>query len=249
MAKVEIFFRGIGMIHHKDDGLWRVLFPFDDCHTVKFTSTFSEKEFSLASPGRNVRIRAVEPTSVFKIGERFDDFLDIASEVSHQDGVRIKDEEGTPFVLLTMENAEMLVGSHTYCRYQLLDKTNVLTHPKEIAYSGKAVIEAKSVVVEADGVDGFPLTFDEDARISFDNICLQNALHPNNQPISDLELLYDAIEDAAEPGKKVTIDRDPAQKPEVLKTDLNFAGITDLDNILPGQKGLPCNVVKASRIV
>jgi hypothetical protein len=242
--KATIFIKGIGMIYSEENE-WKILFPFDDCHTVKYKTSESEDAVSLAAPGRTVRIRAAQPTSVFKVGARFDDFLDITSSVAHKDGIRLKAAGELPTVLLTIENAEFSVASHTFCRYQMLSSTQVLTHPREIAYSGKAEIDAGEITVETD--DGeFQQTFNNDVIILFDNICLNPG--DGTEPVSDMKLLYDVIEDASEPGKQFTIDRDPAQKPGALLVDPNFTGFGDLDNVAPGKEGLPCNVVKASNV-
>lgn len=250
--KATIFIRGIGMIHEKD-GAWGILFPFDDCHTVKF-STGEDDEgseaISLAPSAREVRVQAVNPESVFRAGEGFEEFLDITSNVAHKDGVKLKTDDDLPFILLKIENAEFSIASHTFCRYQLLSGSNVLTEPKAIAYSGKAEIIAESIVIDAAGVEGFPKTFDQDIEILFDNICPPSmALISNAEPVSDLNLLYNVVEDVTEPGKKLIIDRDPSQKPGSIVLEPGFGGIGlgDLDNVLPGQKGLPCNMVKATK--
>lgn len=254
MAKVTAFFRGSGGFYEKGDGLWRILYPFDDCHTVRFKLSEEEKGISLAAPGREIRIKVENPVSRFEIGERFDDFLDLTSEVAHKDGVKLKDAEQPEGVLILVENAKLSVGEHTSCRFQLLQsKTdNILTAPKEIAYSAKIEIEGEKIIIEADGAEDFPRSFEQgNVEIIFDNTCPpteDEEDESNVEPISDLALLYTLIEDVNDPKKTLTIARDPAQMPGALIINpASFAGSRRLDNVRPGEKGLPCNIVKISK--
>jgi hypothetical protein len=244
MARTTIFIRGISMFYHKGDGLWKVLFPFDKCHTVKFITPNNVAGDSLGvGAGARVRIKAVNPTSKFDINPNFDHFLDITSEKAHKNGVKLK-ADAKPFVLLTIESAKVSVGRDTHCKYQLFDGTTGLSSFNEIAYSGKAIIESEGIEIEINGevVDGL----NQDAVLVFNNIC--DTEDPNN-PVSDLILLYDVIEDASGSGKKFTIDRDPTQKPgaaAVTPSILDAIGPKDNDPS-PFFRGLPCNVVKASK--
>lgn len=245
MANVTIFIKGIAMFYHKGDGLWKVLFPFDECHTVKLITPNNGNGDSLGiGAGATVRIKTINPTSKFDIDPNFDTFLDLTSENAHKEGVKLKTNNANPFVLLTIENAKVSVGESTRCRFQLQEGNTGLTPFTHIAYSAKATIESEKIEIEVGGsvVDDF----DQTVIIVFDNLCPTE--NPNN-PVSDLILLYDVIEDSSGNGNEFTIDRHPEEKPgAALITDpiLSAMGIND-NNVLPFAPGLPCNVVKAGK--
>lgn len=249
MAKITIVVRGISLIYHKNDGLWRVLFPFDDCHTIKFKTPQNGAGVSLTIPGLKVRAKANGPTSVFKVGDRFEDFLDLTGEGVHENGLKPKGGADRPAVLLTMQNAEFSLGEPTNSDFQFIDAGVPIGPFRQVAYSGKAVIECKELVIEADGVTGFPQTFDQDGtQLVFDNICF-----PDPDPFeSDLKLLYTIIEDAGGTGKEFTVDRPDDQKPSPFESPHteadDFTGFGQEDNNVRPliDEGLPCNVFKAS---
>ncbi|HVE55343.1 MAG TPA: hypothetical protein VNB22_00845 [Pyrinomonadaceae bacterium] len=255
MVTVRIIIRGIALAYFKQgQDIWKVLFPFDDCHLVKFKLSENEAGVPLAGTGRQIRIRAENPTSAFEIGDNFGEFLDITSKHSHQNGIKPKGSLADKSVLLSIENAKFSVFEFTRCRFQLMDDENVTIPPKVIGYSGKAEITGEKVIVEAEGVSGFPKTFDQDGLIIFDNICprnLEEQIGPDgeihmlaeDQP-SDFEKLYEIVEDASEPDKKFVVDRDPTQKPGAVEAV--FTGFSFQDNVVEGEPGLPCNIFVAS---
>lgn len=256
--KATIFIRGVGMVF-EDEGVWKVIFPFDECHTVKFKESDQDPGISLAAPGGGkVSIRAVEPSSSFAVGDDFDDFIDLTADKAHCEGVVLKDKPD-PFVLLSIQNARLSVGEHTFCRYHLLDGDYPVSELKEVAYSAKAEIESRQLVVEAEGVEGFPKTFDgaDSIVLTFDNICPPEEDDDDEtdedlqeEPVSDLKLLYGIMQDARGNGKEFTIDRAEDEKPgNAPPPEPGTPGLSqrDNDNLLPGEPGLPCNVVKGEK--
>lgn len=240
--KATILIQGIGLIYHKDDGLWKVLFPFEECHTVKFKESFSDPGISLAGLTSQVRIKTVNPTSSFEVGD-FDDVLDLTADRAHQEGVNLKDNPA-PFVLLTVENAHFTIMHSTFCRYHLIDGLGPISKLKQIAYTVKGNIECDSLIVEADGVSGFPKKFDQNIDLIFNNECPPGS----SGSVSDLRLLYDVIKDARNNDLKLTIERDPEQKPQATPTSPILSVLSRADNnCRPGEEGLPCNVFKATK--
>lgn len=245
--KATILINGIALFYHKGDGLWKVLFPFDKCHTVKLLTPDNGTGVSLGTgEGSQVRIKATGAASKFDIDPNFADFLDLTSDNAHSSGVKLKDD-ANPFVLLTIESAKVSVGTHTLCRFQLFDANeNVgLTPFRRIAYSGKAEIDSEKIEIEING--NVEHSFEHDnIVIAFDNLCPTE--DPKN-PVSDLILLYDVIEDASGSGKEFTVDRHPDEKPgAALVTGPILGLLGPVDNnpavFLPG---LPCNVFKAGK--
>lgn len=244
MAKFQIIFKGIGIVYSQKE-MWKVIFPFDNCHEVKFSSDCKgTPNGSVKGKNRQITITADEPDSSFKIGQDYDNFLDMTDSDMHK-AVMKKSDWNEQAVLVSVENAVFSQHELTKCRYivKLGDKT---VKPSAIlGYSGRADIEAKSITVYADGVEGFPVTFVDDCTITFDNECYNEETFRDE---SDIFMTYWAIEDKDDTEKKFTVVRDPADMRttadnEVL--DESIENITIMDNNPgPGEEGLPCHLVR-----
>jgi len=256
MVNVTIIIRGVGLVYpRQEEKSWKILFPFDDCHEVKFKTSETDPGIPLAKPGQKIRIHTVgEPASAFAVGADFEKFLDITSPQSHRNGIKAKGNPTDNSVLVTIENAKFSVFEFTRCRMQLMNAEKVVVQPKQIGYSGRADIKGEKVTIEVEGVTGFPKTFDEDTIIYLDNICprqlsetiltADGKIEFSDAGPSDFEMLYEIIEDVITPEKKFIVDRDPLQNPGA--DGLLFTGVTLEDNMVEGEPGRPCNLFVAS---
>lgn len=244
MAVVKVDICGIAMSYHKSDEIWKVIFPFNSCHTVKFKTKDDENGTALAQANRQIKITAVNPVSKFNVGESYEKFLDMTGEHSHSGGVRMKSDWQENGVVLTIENADFSVKDMTKSRYRLKDDQGRVTMPSaKIGHSGTAVIEAEKVIVEVNGRGGFTKTFEEDGTITFDNDCrIETARNT-----SDFQMLYRVISDRNTADRKFTLERDPQDDPGNSNAagDKGNMGIMNT-NPTPGEDGLPCNKVRIS---
>lgn len=236
MAKITVDIKGIAMIYHKGDGIWKILFPFDGCHTVKFSSSLDAGEISLAGQS-HVRVITENPLSRFGIGSNYDAFLDMTADYMHEDGVKAKSDWQQKGVLLAIENAVFSVDEMTKSKYRVTEEGKTKKDFAYIGYSGKAEIESEKVTVEVPGLAGFPRVFDEDCRLVFDNDCRQFDLRET----SDFQMFYSLIEDRINPGRQFTTERDAVVQSEESQSS-TFPPMEDT-NPAPDEEGLPCHQV------
>lgn len=254
MAKVTILIEGIGLIYQKtfeanpENNRWKVLFPFDRQHRVKFIwrQEGHTNSVPLASENGKINIIVKNPDqSNHAEGTDFDKFLDINSV--HTRGIKEKDDGKDSRVLLTIPNAKLSCDNITDSKFFITKNGathTVATFPKQIGYSASAEInlgESGSVTVEAKNANDdtiFSKLFSgQDFTLKFDNNCL---FGPPTE-ITDFEMLYDIIQDVDDttgnPRKKFSVERvekaKSVGKVEIEKTD--SLGFKDsLNKILSG---------------
>src|ERR1041384_6121142 len=119
MASVCIYFGGLGMAYKKPKGnedRWHVLFPFDDCHSVKFSyepqggpSVFYGH---LANQGAQIEIRGNNVKSRTGSTPNFNKYVfDMTAPETHSK-VQLNENWDKKGVLLTMENAVFSVFNY-----------------------------------------------------------------------------------------------------------------------------------------
>lgn len=244
MANVNILIKGIAMSYHKGDGLWKVIFPFGECHKIKFKETKDEPGIALAENNRRIRITTENANSAFEIGNNYNDFLDLTAEYSHVNGVKLLPEWEDHGNLMTLENARLSVDEHTENEHLMLRKNIVTMAPTKIGYSYKAEIESERVIVDVDNHPDFPKVFDQDCTLIFDNDCDQG----ETRKISDFQMVYNIIEDAAMTNTEqfaVAKVSDKIKFPIVNGTV--FEGETDEKFKDSFADGLPCHAVRISK--
>lgn len=238
MASVNIIVRGIAMTYHKDDGIWRILFPFGECHMVKFKTDEGDPGIELAEEGRRIRITTEGAKSSFGMGAGYDTFLDLTAEYSHSNGIKIKDNWNENAVLMMIESGEYSVHEYTRDEHLMARSNRVTLSPQKIAYSSKITIEADKVIVNVDGLNDFPKVFDSDSTIIFDNDCHEG----EHRKISDLEMVYNIVEDAGRADEQCVV----AKASEKTSYDLrrgDFYG----DSRDSSEGGLPCHGIVVSK--
>jgi hypothetical protein len=244
MAKITIIVQGIAMSYHKNDGLWKILFPFGDSHTIEFKENLNDNGLSLAKPNRYIRITTENAESSFAAADNYEDFLDLTDEYSHSNGVRLKEDWEEKAVLMSVENAKFSVHKYTECEHFMLKDTIVTSLPRKIGYSGKFEIISESITVHVDNHPEFPKVFDTDCTLIFDNDCYDDK--PKTR--GDFEMVYNVIEDAQNSVRQFTVATVPENSYESIRLGATFipkpeeACYRD-----PLNKGLPCHLVKISR--
>lgn len=242
MAKVKITIKGIAMSYHKDDGIWKVIFPFNadaggDCHNVRFTVDGAATA-PLAAPGRTVSITAHNPKSKFAVGKGYKEFLDLTADYSHDDGVLNWDDWKTRSVFLSMENAVFSLDEMTKSRYALELDGRTTKKSDYLGYSGIAEIEAERVDIKISDMETISIT--TDAKVIFDNTCEEKTLRDN----LDFQMVYFAVKDKKNPKKEFNLVREPADMPK--KNSAGGGSVIVFDNPPEGVPGLPCNKVRIS---
>lgn len=244
MAKITIIVQGIAMSYHKNDGLWKILFPFGDSHLINFKETSKDNGLSLAKSNRSIRITTENAESSFASGDNYEDFLDLTDEYSHLNGVKLKEDWEAQAVLMSVENAKFSVHKYTAYKHFMLKNTQVTSMPKKIGYSGKFEIVAESITVHVDDHPDFPKVFDTDCKLIFDNDCHDDK--PKTK--GDFEMVYNVIEDAKNSARQFTVATVPKNSRKSIIPGTTF--ISQPEEICyrdPINRGLPCHLVKISQ--
>jgi hypothetical protein len=242
MAKVNIIIKGISMIYHKDDDIWKILFPFGECHLLKFKQNENDPGLALASPNRQIEITAQNASSEFEIGESYSDFLDLTAEYSHANGVKLQSGWENRAVLMTLENAKISVDDHTENPHILLKGSTVMLEPTNIGYSAKAEIEGDEVIVNVSNHPDFPKVFDQDCTLIFDNDCGEG----ETRQVSDFQMVYSVIEIMTSE-EQFTVETISKNSDLPIVAGTKFEGEIKekyKDSLVDG---LPCHIVKISK--
>lgn len=244
MAKVNIIIKGVAMSYHKSDGVWKIIFPFGECHKVKFKEKEASPGIALAGKNRRIRITTENPHSAFEIGDGYNDFLDLTADYSHANGVKMQSGWDERAVLMTMENARLSAAEYTETKH-LMVKANIVTlEPKKIGYSYKAEIESEKVIVDVDNHPEFPRVFDKDSTIIFDNDCHQ----AETRKVSDFEMVYNVVEDAIGKNERFVVAKVPEELESSFAAGTVFEGAADKRYKDSYIDGLPCHGIRISKI-
>jgi hypothetical protein len=245
MAKVNIIIKGVAMSYHKGDGIWKIIFPFGECHLVKFKETENELGIALAGKNRRIRIRTENPQSTFEVGDDYNDFLDLTADYSHANGVKMQAGWEDRAVLMTMENTRLSVAEHTQSEHLVVKAKIVTLEPTKIGYSYKAEIESEKVIVEVDNHPDFPKVFDNDQTIIFDNDCQMG----ETRKTTDFEMVYNVIEDAAQKTEHFEVAKVSVNsKSSIVAGDVYEAATADEAYKDSYIDGLPCHGIRISKI-
>lgn len=243
MATVNIIIKGIAMVYHKGDGLWKIIFPFGECHEIKFKEGFEDSGIPLAGAAREIRILTENASSSFEVDENYYDFLDLTADYSHMNGVRLKDDWREKAVLMTVENAKLSPYEYTETEHMMLNGNNVTFAPAKICYSAKVSINCERVVIEADDHPLFPKIFEKSCTLIFDNDCEAGA----ERKISDFDMVYRVVEDKEAIAERFIVTKvaEDIDFPIVVGTVLD--GKDDEKYRDPVRTGLPCHLVRVTK--
>lgn len=141
---IKFIIKGLAICYHKDDGVWRIIFPFDEDHIINFTlkktkilesaaenlgefplnrivkeeTTF--QSISLAAANRRISIETVNALIPDKLESGdFSEFIDMTANYSHFNGVKLKDNWQERGVLMTLPNATLFMEKSTLSSFIL----------------------------------------------------------------------------------------------------------------------------------
>ena len=242
MARVNIIIKGIAMSYHKGDGLWRILFPFGDCHEIKFKEDEESSGISLAGVNRQIQITTENVSSVFEIDSNYDDFLDLTADYSHSNGIKMKDGGDQNSVLMSIENAKLSVYAYTENEHMLMHQNNVTFAPALIGYSALATIDSEKVFINVNDHPDFPKVFKQDCTLIFDNDCGEG----DTREISDFDLVYSVVEGVAAEEERFVVEKVPKNIDHPIVVGMVYHP-AEKDHKDPFAGGLPCHMVRVSQ--
>lgn len=267
MAKIAIIITGIALSYQKDDR-WKILFPFNDCHDIKFSYSSGNEDYDfgpLAKTDRQIEIRTTGPvTSTHSVGTYYDDFIDFTADYSHKDGLEILPDWNQSGISLTIQNALFRLYEFTNTKCVLREVSGIVDPivfgPEIVGYSAMAHIEigeggAVEVVQIDDGVETLIESFSSDALLIFDNNCDEISRN------SDTEMLYQLVKGKDTDTQEFSSVRDPDDLPIALpqflsvkpegqsKKDIFLAEIFNTENsaVASGDDSVPCHKFRASQ--
>jgi hypothetical protein len=255
MAKIAIIITGIALSYQKNN-LWKVLFPFNECHNIKFRY-FTEDQWShppvpLASPNRRIEIRPNMPTTAHSIGNYYNDFIDFTGNYAHSGGLDLLNwyDHG---ILLTIPNASFGVFEFTNTKCVLEENTSSpnlpVFGPAIVGYSAIAHIATSPQgyvdLVQINGNEETVLQrFNTDTYLWFDNNCDQDT------PDSDTYMLYSLVTGKGGDSNRFSSERDPADHPSPYPfpgSEINFTSVRNTENSSVATDGVPCHKLRASK--
>ena len=243
MAAVNIIIKGIAMTYHKEDNVWKIIFPIGECHEIKFKESPDQPGISLAEGKQQIQITTENAVSGFEIDANYQDFLDLTGDYSHLNGVKLKDDWNENAVLMTIENAKLSVCEYTETEHLLLKGDEVTFAPAKIGYSAQAQIISERVIVNVDNHPDFPKVLDEDCTLIFDNDCEQG----ETREISDFDLVYNVVEDINAAAERFIVTKVPENIDFPISVGTVFDSRTDEKSKDPFARGLPCHIIRVSR--
>ena len=243
MATVNIIIKGIAMTYHKDDDIWKIIFPIGEGHELKFKESPEALGIALAEADRQIYITTENPITTFEIDDNYNDFLDLTGSYSHANGIRLKDGWSENAAFMTIENAKLSVYEYTETKHALLKNNQVTFAPVQIGYSAQATIESKSVTVNVNNHPDFPKVFDTDCTLIFDNDCEQG----ETREISDFDLAYNIIEDIETAEERFVVTKVPENIDFPVFVGTVFDSVMHEKCRDPFARGLPCHIVRVSK--
>jgi hypothetical protein len=255
--KANVQIKGIGIWYYRNDGKFRVFFPFDLNHNVRL-SINGEQAIPLAHPNQRVNIVVTNPmaapdpdmSALMDITEKDKAHVEVKAFI---DQVNLAPAHRG--VLLVMDKGKYSQAYPTKCRWGLRQKNgNKELEPREITYSGQLDLEGTDIRFEFVPPIAAPTIHDGD-RIVFDNECAPQ----NADESADFQMIYSILFDKHSPGTEFAIRRHPDDEPtlwtllldwlrRIVGGDTSSEGKAKMFNNNPVrfQKGLPCNNLKAS---
>lgn len=262
MAKITILIEGIALSYQKDNR-WKILFPFDDCHNIKFSysSGSEDQDFGpLAKANRRIEIRTTGPViSTHSVGTYYNDFIDFTANYSHKDGLEMLPDWNQYGILLTIQNALFRLFEFTNTKSVLREVSGIVDPivfgPEIVGYSAMAHIEtgeggSVELVQIDDGVETPIKSFSSDARLIFDNNC--DEINPN----SDTEMLYQLVKGKDTDTQRFSSVRDPddphiaqPQFSPIQPQSQSILGIDNTENppVASDDDSVPCHKFRASK--
>ena len=267
MSEFTIITKGIAASYLKKDAaqndVWKVLFPVNDCHNLKLRvgrddeNTDHDSGIVLGQMGVRIDISVTNPlTATATKGGDYDDFLDLTGAGLHSALKTKFPLDEMKAVLMSIENAEFSAEDHHPDAFKFVNGNGVdVTAPfQPIGNCGKAVVEGGELTLRVTGLGSgnFSMVFSEDTVITFDNDCYK----ATTKTAGDLEMLYDILRDAEDPGKKFSLKNMTFLSQRAVVgvgangggPNVNTVTTTNVTSAAPENsfEGLPCNKFRIS---
>lgn len=259
MATINIIIKGIAICYQKEiEGkkLWRVLFPFNDCHSVKFSYDKGSGEVFVGHLGKaKSRVEIVPEAENRDAGatEKFqktvlDLTADTASIKTHSK-ISLKDKWDKRGILLTIPSVvfdvrktlldfcetrdlDIFIHNPADDSVQILYTCGNSSAQIDIAHSIKGEISLEAGItlsVKTDDNIVFTVKPDTDYTLIFDNDCKEVTTLPDGSYKNDMEMIYELLEEPEHTDHKFLVkgEGNPVEPPDLLR-------------------GKPCLVVKVS---
>ncbi|HEY0428336.1 MAG TPA: hypothetical protein VGC76_11180 [Pyrinomonadaceae bacterium] len=249
---VYVLIKGVAICYKKDN-LWKILFPFDDCHSVKLSYKTGTREVFLGHFGQaKGKIEIITNQAAFppqSSGEFDHEVVNLTDAgVTHQSIVP-KSGWDSKGILLTIQNAnfdvknrledfpEAIAGLDIFLTDRNVDKK--FGENEHIAHSVEAKIqlsENEFVKVNIGRTELFTTEPGNTYNLIFDNDCDKPLKAPKR---NDMEMFYELIEEPNDRSRKFVVEGRPKHGTPTPKSNRN-----EPPDLLQGK---PCLVVKASK--
>lgn len=196
-AEINIRIRGLALAYNFPDAdvnRWRVLFPFDACHSIKLSCGEAGKDLTFlghfGTPGMRLHVKHSGAPKAGTATEDFESVFDMTSGTTHDDGLEMKTGWNDLGLLLTLDNAKLSVW-HFLDEFFRPNRLVVsLTRGEEeqpvngrIAYSFRAAIDlAEDAVIDVLAHDRS--VFRTQPGVSYD-LLIDNECIQMPEPVAD----------------------------------------------------------------
>jgi hypothetical protein len=264
MSEFTIIIKGVAASYIKDDA-WKVLFPFNECHAVRFSvgvdpGLLVERApipgMILGQQGVRIEISVSDPLTRTSEGTDYDDFLDLTGDGVHDALEPRFDIADMNAVMMSIDGAQMSPLDHVEAGCRLMNRdgsSSPKTPFQKTGNYGKAFIEGTELTIRVTGPDiNFSSTFSEDTTVVFDNDCIE-------QPIGefgDIDMLYNVLSDADQGSIKFMVEKDPSNGVTggvggvaAHAGSNGTVTVATADGLIPENpgRGLPCNMFQISK--
>jgi hypothetical protein len=248
----------------KDDA-WKVLFPFNDCHTLRLRvgadlGLYNEKIDSnagipLGNAGNRIEISVSEPLTRTAQGEDYDRFLDLTGPGVHEGLTTRSNLIDLDAVLMSIDGAQFSPYDYADAGYRLVnrDGSRASSAFQKVGDSGKAVLLGTELTIRVTGPEtNFSMIFSEDTTVVFDNNCVDGS----ESAFGDIDMLYDVICDSTAISTRFMLEKEAS----VILSASSAVGVSTANgrtatttvapiqhNPSPNGRGLPCNMFQISK--
>lgn len=226
---IKIIIKGLAICYHKNDGVWKIIFPFDNDHKINFnfkktrtaessagnigeiemsqiiTEELVSRPISLAAGNREISIEAINALSPSNPeGDGFSEFIDLTANYSHSNGVKLKDDWRSRGVLMKIPNATFFMEQSTSKEFLLIAKNSAvgvdLGTIGEIVGARIVLNEGGSLALRSGDQDIIPpINFEESADYTL--IFDNDCATVNGKGKEDFSDYYNLLEDADGSGR------------------------------------------------
>jgi hypothetical protein len=224
--KINLINNGLAIFYHKNDGVWKVIFPFDNDHKINFSfkktkiiesaanndgeieinkniiEELVSHPISLSAANREISIEAanVLPPDSPESSD-FSEFIDMTANYSHSGGVKLKDGWREHGVLMKVPDAIFFMEQSTSKEFMLRPQNSFigvdLGTIGEVVGGRIVLNDGGSLALKIDGKDLIPpINFEENADYTL--IFDNDCATVNGMGKEDFSYYYNLLEDSAD---------------------------------------------------